>query len=73
MQAIYTNRVRSLVVVALCIAAAACAVPTSAMAAEPVMRIAFPSGMNGQIVVTMAKAGIAQQSGLKAKFDSFQY
>jgi ABC-type nitrate/sulfonate/bicarbonate transport system substrate-binding protein len=73
MQAIYTNRVRSLVVVALCIAAAACAVPTSAIAAEPVMRIAFPSGMNGQIVVTMDKAGIAQQSGLKAKFDSFQY
>lgn len=73
MRAINTSRVRGLVVVALSIAAAACAVPVVANAAEPVMRIAFPSGMNGQIVVTMDKAGIAQQSGLKAQFDSFQY
>ena len=47
--------------------------PTAAAAEDPVMRIAFPSGMNGQIVVTMDKAGIAQQNGFKAEFDSFQY
>src|SRR5258708_38397132 len=46
---------------------------TTAGAADPVMRNAFPSGMNGQIVVAMDKAGILQQSGLKAEFDSFQY
>jgi ABC-type nitrate/sulfonate/bicarbonate transport system substrate-binding protein len=47
---------------------------TSPAAAEdPVLRIAFPSGMNGQIVVAMDKAGIAQQSGFKAEFNSFQY
>jgi ABC-type nitrate/sulfonate/bicarbonate transport system substrate-binding protein len=39
----------------------------------PAMRIAFPSGMNGQIVVTMDKAKIAQKHGLKAEFMSFQY
>lgn len=72
MRDISTSRVRSLVV-ALSVAAAACAVPGLASADQPVMRIAFPSGMNGQIVVTMDKAGIAQQSSLKAKFDSFQY
>jgi ABC-type nitrate/sulfonate/bicarbonate transport system substrate-binding protein len=37
------------------------------------MRIAFPSGMNGQIVVTMEKAGIAEKNGLAAQFASFQY
>ena len=37
------------------------------------MRIAFPSGMNGQIVVTMEKAGIAKKNGLNARFASFQY
>src|SRR5258708_12146890 len=46
---------------------------TTAGAADPVMRNAFPSGMNGQIVVAMDKAGILQQSGLKAEFNSFQY
>jgi ABC-type nitrate/sulfonate/bicarbonate transport system substrate-binding protein len=71
MRAINTKHVLGLVVVLS--VAAACAMPAVAIAAEPVMRIAFPSGMNGQIVVTMDKAGIAQQSGLKAQFDSFQY
>ena len=56
-----------------CAMFAACAVPTMAAAADAVMRIAFPSGMNGQIVVAMDKAGIAGESGFKAEFDSFQY
>jgi ABC-type nitrate/sulfonate/bicarbonate transport system substrate-binding protein len=42
-------------------------------AAEPSIRIAFPSGMNGQVVVAMEKAGIARQHGLSAQFSSFQY
>jgi ABC-type nitrate/sulfonate/bicarbonate transport system substrate-binding protein len=37
------------------------------------MRVAFPSGMNGQIVVTMEKAGIAKKNGLNASFNAFQY
>jgi ABC-type nitrate/sulfonate/bicarbonate transport system substrate-binding protein len=43
------------------------------MAATALANIAFPSGMNGQIVVTMEKAGIAQKNGLAATFTSFQY
>ncbi len=39
----------------------------------PRIRIAFPSGMNGQIVVAMDKAGIARKHGLDAEFTSFQY
>ena len=57
----------------LCLSFGPCAVGPAQSAAAPVMRIAFPSGMNGQIVVTMDKAGIAQQSGFKAEYDSFQY
>jgi len=37
------------------------------------IRIAFPSGMNGQIVVTMDKAGIAEKEGLAPTFTEFQY
>jgi ABC-type nitrate/sulfonate/bicarbonate transport system substrate-binding protein len=37
------------------------------------MRIAFPSGMNGQLVITMEKAEIAKKNGLDATFASFQY
>ncbi|MFD1330885.1 ABC transporter substrate-binding protein [Methylopila musalis] len=37
------------------------------------IRIAYPSGMNGQIVVTMEKAGIAKKVGLDATFTPFQY
>ena len=29
--------------------------------------------MNGQLVVTMEKAGIGQKNGLNAQFASFQY
>ena len=72
MSAINSNFARGLVTVALFLGAAACSAPT-ARASSPVMRIAFPSGMNGQIVVTMEKAGIAEQSGFKAEFNSFQY
>jgi ABC-type nitrate/sulfonate/bicarbonate transport system substrate-binding protein len=71
MSAINTNFMGGLAAAALCLAT--CAVPRIANAADPAMRIAFPSGMNGQIVVAMDKAGIARQSGLKAEFDSFQY
>ncbi len=37
------------------------------------MRIAFPSGMNGQLVIAMEKAEIAKKNGLDATFASFQY
>ena len=46
---------------------------TAASAQDTPMRIAFPSGMNGQIVVTMEKAEIAKKKGLNASFASFQY
>jgi len=44
-----------------------------ALAESPGIRIAFPSGMNGQIVVTMDKAGIAKKEGLAPTFTEFQY
>jgi ABC-type nitrate/sulfonate/bicarbonate transport system substrate-binding protein len=44
-----------------------------ASADSPAIRIAFPSGMNGQIVVTMDKAGIAKKDGLAPTFIEFQY
>lgn len=62
----------SLAFATLALATAIC-MPTIAGAADSEMRIAFPSGMNGQIVVTMERAGIAEQSGIKARFESFQY
>lgn len=37
------------------------------------IRIAFPSGMNAQIVIAMEKAGIPEKLGLKAVFTPFQY
>jgi ABC-type nitrate/sulfonate/bicarbonate transport system substrate-binding protein len=43
------------------------------IAASPPIHIAFPSGMNGQIVITMEKAEIAKKNGLDASFTSFQY
>src|SRR5260221_10613843 len=73
MSAINRSIARGLITGALCLAALIGDAPTTAGAADPVMRIAFPSGMNGQIVVAMDKAGILQQSGLKAEFNSFQY
>lgn len=44
-----------------------------AAASDPPIRISFPSGMNGQIVVAMEKAGIAKKNGLNPTFTSFQY
>ncbi len=46
---------------------------TLSAGAHASMRIAFPSGMNGQIVVTMDKAEIAKKNGLDATFIPFQY
>lgn len=37
------------------------------------IRIAYPSGMNGQITVAMERAGLAQKHGLDAEFIFFQY
>lgn len=37
------------------------------------IRIAYPSGMNGQIASTMENANIATQQGLEAEFIFFQY
>lgn len=44
----------------------------AAVAQGKPVRIAFPNGMNGLIVVTMEKAGIAKANGLDAEFSSFQ-
>ena len=45
-----------------------------ATAAEPVkIRIAYPTGMNGQIPVVMERAGIAKKHGMDAEFVFFQY
>jgi sulfonate transport system substrate-binding protein len=51
----------------------ACLSTQSNAADTPPLRVAFPSGMNGQIVVTMDKAGIAKKAGLNATFTPFQY
>ena len=67
MRALNTNHVRGLVV-ALSVAAAACAVPAVATAAEPVMRIAFPSGMNGQIVALAEALTLPVDAGMAAIF-----
>lgn len=37
------------------------------------IRIAYPSGMNGQIPVVMERAGIAKKHGLDAEYSFFQY
>ena len=73
MRAMPPNRFRNLALVLLALAAVVWDMLTVAAAAAPEMRIAFPSGMNGQIVVTMEKAGIAEQTGMKAQFEAFQY
>jgi len=61
-------RVRNVAALALWVSSA------GAVAADgnPI-RISFPSGMNGQIVVTMENAGIAKRNGLNPTFTSFQY
>jgi len=50
----------------LCSAGAGAQAPTQ-------IRIAYPSGMNGQIPVVMERAGIAKKHGLDAQFVFFQY
>jgi len=46
----------------------------SVSAQTPVqIRIAYPSGMNGQIPVVMERTGIAKKHGLDAQFVFFQY
>ena len=42
-------------------------------AAPTKIRIAYPSGMNGQIPVVMERAGLAKKHGLDAEFVFFQY
>jgi ABC-type nitrate/sulfonate/bicarbonate transport system substrate-binding protein len=63
------SRCRVLAALALLVASAA----APATANDPAIRISFPSGMNGQIVVTMEMAGIAKKNGLNPTFTSFQY
>lgn len=56
--------------------AAAAGIPAAAWAGAadaPTVRIAFPSGMNAQIIVAMDKAGVAEKVGLKAEYASFPY
>lgn len=51
-----------------------CASASAADGAAPVkIRIAYPSGMNGQIPVVMERAAIARKHGLDAEFVFFQY
>jgi ABC-type nitrate/sulfonate/bicarbonate transport system substrate-binding protein len=50
----------------LCSAGAGAQAPTQ-------IRIAYPSGMNGQIPVVMERTGIAKKHGLDAQFVFFQY
>lgn len=46
----------------------------AAAGAGPIkIRIAYPSGMNGQIPVVMERAGLAKKHGLDAEFVFFQY
>jgi sulfonate transport system substrate-binding protein len=49
----------------------ACAHPASAD--DVPIRIAFPSGMNAQVVIAMQKAAIAEKAGLKPEYTAFQY
>jgi ABC-type nitrate/sulfonate/bicarbonate transport system substrate-binding protein len=49
----------------------ACAQP--ACADDVPIRIAFPSGMNAQVVIAMQKAEIAEKAGLKPEYTPFQY
>jgi ABC-type nitrate/sulfonate/bicarbonate transport system substrate-binding protein len=49
-----------------------CSAGAGAQAPTPI-RIAYPSGMNGQIPVVMERTGIAKKHGLDAQFVFFQY
>ena len=70
MSKIHLNRIGRAFLVAMAIAWT-----TLAHAAEaPIkIRIAYPSGMNGQIPVVMERAGIAKKHGLDAEYSFFQY
>lgn len=70
MSKIHLNRIGRALLVAMAIAWT-----TLAHAAEaPIkIRIAYPSGMNGQIPVVMERAGIAKKHGLDAEYSFFQY
>ena len=56
-------------IVVACVSA--CTFP--AMADDVPIRIAFPSGMNAQVVIAMQKAAIAEKAGLKPEYTAFQY
>lgn len=45
----------------------------NAAADDASIRIAYPSGMNAQVVIAMEKAGIAEKAGLKPEYTAFQY
>ena len=70
MSKIHLNRIGRAFLVAMAIAWT-----TLAHAAEaPIkIRIAYPSGMNGQIPVVMERVGIAKKHGLDAEYSFFQY
>lgn len=70
MSTIHLNRIGRAFLVAMAIAWTALA-----HAAEtPIkIRIAYPSGMNGQIPVVMERAGVAKKHGLDAEYSFFQY
>ena len=70
MSTIHLNRIGRAFLVAMAIAWT-----TLAHAADaPIkIRIAYPSGMNGQIPVVMERAGIAKKHGLDAEYSFFQY
>jgi ABC-type nitrate/sulfonate/bicarbonate transport system substrate-binding protein len=48
-----------------------CARPANA--GDVAIRIAFPSGMNAQVVIAMQRAGLAEKAGLKPEYTAFQY
>lgn len=61
-------------ILSMSLAAAGATMAQPAGAADEVpMRIAFPSGMNAQIVIAMQKAQIPEKVGLQAAFTPFQY
>jgi ABC-type nitrate/sulfonate/bicarbonate transport system substrate-binding protein len=68
-------KIHSLKILSLCVlvlGVGSNAQSTKAAAAEKI-RIAYPSGMNGQVVVAMQKAGILEKLGLSPQYTAFQY
>ena len=66
----YWNKIVRVVLAATVLAGATL---THAAEAPVKIRIAYPSGMNGQIPVVMERAGIAKKYGLDAEYSFFQY